>query len=111
VRIQVKCSGERAPQSPDKLRPADWGRLTAPKSAKDSEFRVIAAGFNCDVFVFARHEGIDITRGWHFYVLPRRAVKRAAAMDPVFDLRRLECLHAVRYDPSELKKRVADAAG
>jgi hypothetical protein len=32
-------------------------------------------------------------------------------MDPVFDLRRLECLHAVRYDPSELKKRVADAAG
>jgi hypothetical protein len=24
VRIRVKCSGERAPQSPDKLRPADW---------------------------------------------------------------------------------------
>ena len=65
VRIQVKCSGERAPQSPDKIRPPDWGRLKAPKSAKDPLFRVLAAGFNCDVFVFARHEGTDIKRGWH----------------------------------------------
>jgi hypothetical protein len=48
--------GERAPQSSGKLRRADWGRLRAPKSAKDSEFRVLAAGFNCDVFGFARHE-------------------------------------------------------
>jgi hypothetical protein len=54
VRIQVKCSGERAPQSPEKIRPPDWGRLTAPKSAKDPSFGVLAAGFNCDVFVFAR---------------------------------------------------------
>ena len=82
VRIQVKCSGERAPQSPEKLRPADWGRLRAPKSAKDSEFRVLAAGFNCDVFVFARHEGTDIRRGWHFHVLPQRTVKRAVAVSP-----------------------------
>jgi hypothetical protein len=109
VRIQVKCSGERAPQSPDKLRPPDWGRLIAPKSAKDSEFRVLAAGFNCDVFVFARHEGIDITRGWHFYVLPRRTVKRAVAVSPTFDLRRLEQLYAVRCEPSELKKRITEA--
>jgi hypothetical protein len=109
VRIQVKCSGERAPQSPDKLRPADWGRLRAPKSAKDSEFRVLAAGFNCDVFVFARHEGIDITRGWHFHVLPQRTVKRAVAVSPTFDLRRLEQLHAVRCEPSALKKRITDA--
>jgi hypothetical protein len=109
VRIQVKCSGERAPQSPDKLRPPDWGRLNAPKSAKDSEFRVLAAGFNCDVFVFARHEGIDITRGWHFYVLRHGAVKRAAALNSSFDLRRLERLHAVRCEPSELKERIAEA--
>jgi hypothetical protein len=110
VRIQVKCSGERAPQSPDKLRPAEWGRLNAPKSAKDSEFRVIAAGFNCDLFVFARHEGTDITRGWHFYVLPQRTVKRGVVVSPAFDLRRLEQLDAVRCGPSELKKRIADAA-
>jgi hypothetical protein len=109
VRIQVKCSGERAPQSPEKLRPPDWGRLSAPKSAKDSEFRVIAAGFNCDVFVFARHEGIDIRRGWHFYVLPQQAVTRAVAVSPVFDLRRLERLHAVRCESSELKKRITEA--
>jgi hypothetical protein len=98
-----------APQSPDKLRPANWGRLNAPKSAKDSEFRILAAGFNCDVFVFARHEGIDIKRGWHFYVLPQRTVERAVAVGPAFDLRRLERLHAVRCEASELKKRVADA--
>jgi hypothetical protein len=109
VRIQVKCSGERAPQSADKLRPADWGRLRAPKSARDSEFRVLAAGFNCDVFVFARHEGIDVTRGWHFHVLPQRTVKRAVAVSATFDLRRLEQLHAVRCEPSELKKRITDA--
>jgi hypothetical protein len=109
VRIQVKCSGERAPQSPDKLRPPDWGRLTPPKSAKDSEFRVLAAGFNCDVFVFARHEGIDIGRGWHFHVLPQRTVKRAVAVSPAFDLRRLEQLHAVRCEPSELRRRITEA--
>jgi hypothetical protein len=62
------------------------------------------------VFVFARHEGIDIRRGWHFHVLPQRTVKRAVAVSPVFDLRRLERLHAVRCEPSELKKRITDAA-
>jgi hypothetical protein len=30
-------------------------------------------------------------------------------MNPTVDLRRLEQLHAVRCQPSELKKRVADA--
>jgi hypothetical protein len=109
VRIQVKCSGERAPQSPEKIRPADWGRLKAPLSAKDPLFRVLTPGFNCDVFVFARHEGSDIERGWHFYVLPQRAVKRAAALDPIFDLRRLHRLHAARCQPGGLKKRIANA--
>jgi hypothetical protein len=49
IRIQVKCSGERAPQSPDKSRPAYWGRLKAPKSARDPQFGVLAADYNCDV--------------------------------------------------------------
>jgi hypothetical protein len=92
----------------DRRRGLKTGEGTAT-SAKDSEFRVLAAGFNCDVFVFARHEGIDIRRGWHFYVLPERAVKRAAAVSAVFDLRRLERLHAVRCEPSDLKKRITDA--
>jgi hypothetical protein len=109
IRIQVKCSGERAPQSPDKIRSPDWGRLKAPKSAKDPSFRVLAAGFNCDVFVFARHEGTDIKRGWHFYVLPQRTVRRAAELNPAFDLYRLKRLRAVRCKPSELKKRITDA--
>jgi hypothetical protein len=61
------------------------------------------------VFVFARQEGTDITRGWHYYVLPQRAVKRAVAVSPVFDLRRLERLHAVRCEPSDLKKRITEA--
>jgi hypothetical protein len=109
MRIQVKCSGERAPQSPEKIRPADWGRLKAPKFAKDSQFQPLAAGFNFDVVVFARHEGTDISRGWHFYVLPQRAFKKAAALDPSFDLRRLRRLKAVRCKPSELKKRIDEA--
>lgn len=108
VRIQVKCSGERAPQSPEKIRPPDWGRLAAPKSAKDPVFSVLAAGFNCDVFVFARHEGLDIKRGWHFYVLPEKAVTRAASSSPVFDLARLKRLGAVRCGPLDLKKRIAE---
>ena len=109
VRIQVKCSGERAPQSPEKIRPPDWGRLTAPKSAKDPSFGVLAVGFNCDVFVFARHEGDDITRGWHFYVLPAKAVMRAAGLSPIFGLDRMKRLRAVRCGPDDLKKRVAEA--
>ena len=72
IRIQVKCSGERAPPSPEKTRPADWGNLKAPMSAKDPAFLPLKPGFNCDVFVFARHEGTDIERGWRFYVLSKR---------------------------------------
>jgi hypothetical protein len=110
VRIQVKCSGERAPQSPHKIMPPHWGRLNAPKSAKDPQFAVLAAGFNCDVFVFARHEGNYIERGWRFYVLPQRTVKRAARLNAVFDLYRLEGLSAVECESTQLRKRVAEAA-
>jgi hypothetical protein len=111
VRIQVKCSGERAPQSPEKTRPPYWGNLRAPLSARDPRFGVLPAGFNCDVFVFARHEGLDITRGWNFYVLPDKTVETAARRNTVFDQKGLELLHAVRCEPTELRKRVADAAG
>ena len=101
VRIQVKCSGERAPQSPEKIRPPDWGRLTPPKSAKDPLFGVLRAGFNCDVFVFARHEGRDIAAGWHFYVLPEWTVTSAVGINPIVDLRRVTSLGAVRCDPGD----------
>jgi hypothetical protein len=78
-------------------------------SAKDPRFGVLPAGFNCDVFVFARHEGIDIQRGWHFYVLPDKTVQTAAERNTVFDQKRLEQLHAVRCEPTELKMRIAEA--
>src|SRR5262245_61460726 len=52
VRIQVKCSGERAPQSPETIRPPDWGRLRPPKSAKDPVFGVLRAGVHWAGFVF-----------------------------------------------------------
>ena len=108
VRIQVKCSGERAPQSPEKTRPPDWGRLTLPKSAKDPLFGVLRAGFNCDAFVFARHEGRDIAAGWHFYVLPERTVTSAVGISPIFDLRRVTSLGAVRCDPGDLRSRIIE---
>ena len=107
VRIQVKCSGERAPQSPEKRRPPYWGRLEPPKSAKDPHFGVLDPGFNCDVFVFARHEGSDIERGWHFYVLPQPTVTRAARRSATFDLSLLEQLDAVRCSPGDLKKEIS----
>jgi hypothetical protein len=115
VRIQVKSSGERAPRSPEKIRPPDWGRLTLPKSAKDPRFGVLRAGFNCDVFVFARHEGQDIAAGWHFYVLPESTVTSAVGISPIFDLRRVTSLGAVRCDPGDLRsliiETVADEPG
>jgi hypothetical protein len=111
VRIQVKCSGERAPQSPEKIRPPHWGTLKAPSSGKDARFGVLPAGFICDVFVFARHGGLDIERGWHFYVLPAKSVVRAAKRNTLFDQKGLKLLHAVRCEPTDLKRRVAAAAG
>ena len=108
VRIQVKCSGERAPRSPERIRPPDWGRLTPPRSAKDPRFGVLRAGFNCDVFVFARHEGQDIAAGWHFYVLPESAVTSAVEISPIIDLRRLTSLGAVRSDPGDLRSLIID---
>jgi hypothetical protein len=110
VRIQVKCSGERAPQSPEKIRPPYWGNFKAPLSAKDPRFGVLPAGFNCDVFVFARHEGLEIERGWHFYVLPAKTVQTAAEGNTDFDQKGLELLHAVLCEPTELKMRIAEAA-
>jgi hypothetical protein len=106
VRIQVKCSGESAPQSPERIRPPDWGRLTPPKSARDPRFGVLPAGFNCDVLVFARHEGRDIAAGWHFYVLPECTVTSAARLSPIFDLRRLISLGALRCDPGSLRGQI-----
>jgi hypothetical protein len=108
IRIQVKCSGERAPQSPEKIRPPDWGRLTPPKSAKDPRFGVLRAGFNCEVFVFARHEGRDIATGWHFYVLPEWTVSRAVEINPILDLRRVTSLGAGRCDPVDLRSRIIE---
>jgi hypothetical protein len=109
VRIQVKCSGERVPVSPEKIRPPRW-ELRAPSSAKDPRFGVLPAGFNCDVFVFARHEGLDIERGWHFYVLPAKAVQTAATRTRFLHQKGLELLHAVRSEPTDLQGRVAEAA-
>jgi hypothetical protein len=108
VRIQVKCSGERGPQSPEKIRPPDWGRLAPPTSAKDPLFGVLRAGFNCDAFVFARHEGRDVAAGWYFYVLSERTVTSAVGIDARFDLRRVTSLGAVRCDPGDLRSRIIE---
>jgi hypothetical protein len=107
VRIQVKCSGERAPQYPKKVRPARW-EFGSPSSARDLEFAALGAGFHCDVFVLARHEGDDIAAGWHFYVLPEWTVTSAVRISPIFDLRRVASLDAVRCDPGDLRSRIIE---
>jgi hypothetical protein len=80
-----------------------------PKSARDPQRGVLGAGFHCDVFVFARHEGLDIAAGWHFYVLPEWTVTTAVGINPIFDLRRVTSLGAVRCDPLDLRSRIIEA--
>jgi hypothetical protein len=52
-------------------------------------------GHQCDMFVFARHTGSDITAGWSFYVLPRPVVvndaKRAATADQLLAMGAKHC--------------------
>lgn len=67
------------------------------------------AGFNCDTFVFARHEGREIAAGWHFYVLPESTVTSAVGISPIFDLWRVTSLGAVRCDPGDLRSRIIEA--
>jgi hypothetical protein len=110
IRIQVKCSGERSPRDPGKVMPAVWGPLVEPASNRGPapDFAVLGSGFQCDVFVFARHEGSEIERGWHFYVLSQRTVKTAAALHPEFDRNRLLELGAARCEPTDLKQQIAE---
>ena len=110
IRIQVKCSGERSPRDPGRAMPAEWGRLVEPVTNKGPapDFAALGSGFHCDVFVFARHEGSEIERGWHFYVLSQRTVKTAAALHPAFDRDRLLELGALRCEPADLKMRIAE---
>jgi hypothetical protein len=107
VRVQVKCSGERARHHAPGIRlPASWGKLVEPKLAKDPDMRPLGPGFHCDVFVFARHEGANIERGWWFYVLPLLPVQDSVRTGAVFTSARLEQLGATRCEPRDLRQRI-----
>jgi hypothetical protein len=111
VRVQVKCSGERAPyHAPGVKLAATWGKLAEPKFAKDPDFQPLGPGFHCDVFVFARHEGTNIRRGWSFYVLPMSVVRDAVRTGTTFTSARLEQLGAARCEPRDLRQRVSVTA-
>jgi hypothetical protein len=108
VRVQVKCSGERAAHSALGIKlAATWGKLAEPSSAKDPDFQPLGPGFHCDVFVFARHEGTDIRRGWSFYVLPMSVVRDAVRTSVAFTSARLEQLGAARCEPRDLRQRIS----
>jgi hypothetical protein len=107
VRVQVKCSGERARHHASEIRlPPTWGKLVEPKHAKDPDMQPLGPGFHCDVFVFARHEGADIGRGWWFYVLPLRPIQDSVRAGAIFTSARLEQLGATRCEPRELRQRI-----
>jgi hypothetical protein len=111
IRVQVKCSGERAPYlAPGVKLAATWGKLVEPRSGKDPAFRPLGPGFHCDVFVFARHEGTNISRGWCFYVLPMSVVRDAARAGATFTNTLLEQLGATRCEPRDLRQRVGVTA-
>ena len=53
--------------------------------------------------MFARHEGKDIDRGWHFYVLSKEGVEGAEPAIKAIKPLGLEGLGAKRCDPTNLK--------
>ena len=111
VRVQVKCSGERAAHSALGIKlGATWGKLAEPSSARAPDFQPLGPGFHCDVFVFARHEGTDIGRGWSFYVLPMSVVRDAVRTGATFTRARLEQFGATRCEPRELRQRISVTA-
>jgi hypothetical protein len=111
VRVQVKCSGERAAHSALGIKlAASWGRIAEPSSAKGPDLQALGPGFHCDVFVFARHEGTDIGRGWSFYVLPMSVVRDAVQAGATFTSARLEELGATRCEPGDLRQRISVTA-
>jgi hypothetical protein len=111
VRVQVKCSGELAAHSALGIKlAATWGKLAEPSAAKDPDFQSLGPGFHCDVFVFARHEGTDIGRGWSFYVLPMSVVRDAVRTGATFSRARLEHLGATRCEPRDLRERISVTA-
>ena len=91
TKIQVKCSGGWLPSRPNRVHesPARWD-FRAPTRGSGPAFEVFGPGHQCDVFVFARHMGNDITAGWSFYVLPTTDVvksgRRAATADQLLDM-------------------------
>jgi len=111
VRVQVKCSGERAPQDIELSRPPRW-EVKEPSANRGPppEFARLGPGFHCEVFVLARHEGWDISDGWHFYVLPQREMKAEARVNPIFTQARLVALGVDFCGPSDLRDTVMEAA-
>jgi hypothetical protein len=107
VRIQIKCSGERIARWPDKMIPASW-EVDGPKKGRDEKFEDLGRGYHCDVFVFARHEGKDIDRGWHFYVVSKGSVEGAEPAIKTIKPLGLEGLGAKRCDPKDLKAGIIE---
>jgi hypothetical protein len=111
VRVQVKCSGERNPGlAPGIKLAATWGKLVEAWAPRGPDRRRLEPGFHCDVFVFVRHQGTNIARGWSFYVLLVSVVQDAASTGATFTRARLEQLGATRCDPRDLRQRIGVAA-
>lgn len=95
TRIQVKCSGGWIPRFPKRREiPATW-EFPAAKHPLSPAFERLDSGYHCDMFVFARHTGNDITAGWSFYVLPTTVVvehgKSTATADQLRDMGAQHC--------------------
>jgi hypothetical protein len=116
VRIQVKCSGERAPFDREIRRAPVWGVLKTPTRNRGGppDYRHLGEGLKGDVFVFARHTGWSITQGWWFYVLSTRRVRAGIRQHPTLKpnitLDWLQKRGAVECGPGELKRAVVDVA-
>jgi hypothetical protein len=94
TKIQVKCSGGWIPRFPDREGRARW-EFPEPTYGFGPEFERYGPGYQCQIFVFARHTGKDIEAGWSFYVLRRtdlvKSGRRAATEVQLVDMGAKRC--------------------
>ena len=107
LRLQVKCSGAYLPRmGTEYAAKAAWEVKTRGGWDQDRGEK-LDPGHHCDLYVLARHEGVDVERGWSFWVVPPVALSDSKGK---ITPKKLEAIGASRTSPSDLADAVSEAA-
>jgi hypothetical protein len=107
LRLQVKCSGAYLPRmGPEYAAKATWEVKTRGGWDQDRGEK-LASGHHCDLYVLARHEGVDVERGWSLWVVPPEAL---SAFKGKITPKKLDAIGAPRSSPSDLAAAVRRTA-